>query len=238
MLIFKSLFSFILLLLLLPGITVTASNVDLGIQKDFQGQNTDIQSYSGWVKWHDQTDLQSLTDTQLLNFAKLAYDRMVDIHRSTLLPSDCCRGAMAVLTIGQDIFFGSSMKNSYQVYYKSQSSQVGQYLSNCQGLSDSVHRTNLACGEPNVLDVAMHTGQAEPSYGDGRMAIWGTWTVLGKEECLNPCMDRGSSYGCKTLLSAFEISKWAPRNTNPDYTDGTQWASNFDVQNVPQRSCS
>jgi hypothetical protein len=63
---------------------VTASNVDLGLQKDFefQGRGVNIQSYSGWVKWHNQTDLQSLTNSQLLNFAKLAYDRMVELHRS------------------------------------------------------------------------------------------------------------------------------------------------------------
>jgi hypothetical protein len=52
-------------------------------------------------------------------------------------------GAMVVLTIGQDMFFASSMKTSYWMWYNSQSSLVGQYLRNCQQLSDSVHRLRL-----------------------------------------------------------------------------------------------
>lgn len=107
---------------------------------------------------------------------------MVEIYKSILLPIDRCLGAMAVLAIGQDMFFGLSMKSGYQVYYNSQNSLAGQYLSNCQELSDSVHRTRLACGEPNVIDVAMHTGQAKPSSGGGRIAIWATWSQYGKEE--------------------------------------------------------
>jgi len=42
----------------------------------------------------------------------------------------------------------------------------------------------LACGEPNVIDATMHTGKVEPSSGDGRIAVWGTFLGLGFEQCL------------------------------------------------------
>jgi hypothetical protein len=239
MLIFKILSSFVLLPLLFLGIAVTADNVDLGIQKDFeyQGGKVDIQSYSGWVKWYDQTDLQSLTNSQLLNFAKLAYDRMVVLHRSSLQDSDARPGAMAVLTIGEDMFFASSMRSQYYVWYNGGNSLLKEYLRNCQQLSDSVHRLRLASGEPNVLDVAMLARNGQTDFSEGRLAIWGTYSGLGNEVCLAPCSTNAGGYGCMTLISQFRISNWVPSATTPDGTDGNQWASKFQVKIPYDRDC-
>lgn len=237
MLIFKSVSCFILLPLLFLGIAVTADNVDLGIEKDFEFQPTNVQSYSGWVKWNNEADLQSLTDSQLLNFAKLAYDRMVVIFKSTQLSTSDCPGAMTVLILGQDMFFGSSMKTGYQAFYNSQNSVVGKYLRNCQRLGDMTHRTRLGCGEPNVIDVAMRTRPGQTDFSAGRLAVWGTYTIQGQEECLNPCSTDNKGYGCMTLISQFKITKWAHKTTIPDGTDGTQWASYFAKENTYARDC-
>jgi hypothetical protein len=48
------------------------------------------------------------------------------------------------------------------------------------------HRINLACGEPNVIDVAMRTRPGQTDFSAGRLAVWGTYTTTqGQEECLN-----------------------------------------------------
>ena len=89
-----------------------------------------------------------------------------------------------------------------------------------------MHRNGLACGEPNVIDMAMHT-QVEPSFGDGRIAVWGIFSRAPSETCLNPCLNNIASYGCQKLLSVFEISRWVRAGTTPDGTDGTYWHLNL-----------
>ncbi|CRG84937.1 hypothetical protein PISL3812_02105 [Talaromyces islandicus] len=137
------------------------------------------------------------------------------------------------------MYFASSMKSGYQNYYDpgGVNSMLVPYLSMCQSLSDSVHRSGLACAEPNVIDIALLDGNNDLS-SDTRIAIWGTWSGLGNEECLKPCSMDGSKYGCLELLDAFKVSNWVDKKTSPDYTDGTQWASKFDVKEAPERFCS
>jgi hypothetical protein len=188
------------LILALIQLLSLAYAIQIGIQKDTFDAKELIHSYSGRIKFKentknaaDQYPPQFMSDEKLVKLGVLAYNEMLAIHDSLPLTSDQRPGAMIVLASGKEIIFASSMKGGYKSYYSSDVPhyQLKNALTYCQTISEGPHRTRLACGKPNVLDVALSSDAIlDPS--DARITVWLTYTTRGNEINAAPCGKRMS----------------------------------------------
>lgn len=236
------------LLLALLNLSLHSFAINLGIQKDaFETRDKipiEIESYTGRITFNEDTmnsvgqyPPQFMSDEKMLKLLVLAYKEMVALHQRSLLASSQRPRAMIALAVGKEIFFASSMKGDWKVYYGGQTSnkRVKEVLANCQTTSELTHRTQLACGEPNVLDLSLSAKEVDFDPPT-RITAWVTWTVLGQEANRKPCSGTFSRYGCQAIIDAFElIAFW---NKTPDPADGSEWTNQYTIGANPRAVCA
>lgn len=215
----------------------------IGIQKDYvvanSGPNKDerrIQSYSGIIQFADDDfhgwDPEIMTDGQLVNLAKVAYNEMVAIWRSKLLPFEDLPGAMVALATVDKMFFASSIKTGRKDDPPSVflNNVIKEFLETCEKEGMGVHQTGGKCGEPNVLELHF-SSQGRPPFGlregasrKARLAAWVRFpgAALGSEVNYPPCGQHSSNgFGCHRILTYFNLDwVWGKQ---PDATGEDNW---------------
>ncbi|KAI9871833.1 MAG: hypothetical protein M1830_002399, partial [Pleopsidium flavum] len=133
----------------------------LGIQKDFKKDKPDIQSYSGVIRFRDfhpesnEWPPEYMGSEQLVHLAKIAYDEMVAIWRSRLLPIEQLPGAMVALATVDKILFASSIRTGINTEPPSNFHEniMKDFLETCLTEGMGTHQSGGKCGEPNVLEL-------------------------------------------------------------------------------------
>lgn len=238
------------LLFVLLRLCLHSFAIDLGIQKDTflgdDGHPIDIQSYTGHITFNEDTknDVgqyppQYMSDEKMLKLAWLAYNEMGAIFERSLLPFKSKPSAMIALAFGKELFFASSMKVDYKAYYAGQTSnqQLKDSLKNCQETSEMVHRSGLACGEPNVLDLSL-TAQGLDSLPSSRITALVRVSKRHDEEPKNiaPCATGARGYGCEAIVKAFGLEAFWDKT--PDPTDGSEWTNHYTIGHNPRGVCT
>lgn len=218
----------------------------IGIQTDYLLNNDNredvqrIQSYSGVIELRDEDfhgwDPEFMKDGQLVNLAKIAYDEMVAIWRSKLLPIDDLPGAMVALATVDKIFFASSIKTGSSddppEFYLN--NVIKEFLETCSNEGMGTHRNGGKCSEPNVLELHYSAmgrnpfGLHEGASVKARMAPWVRFpgAALGSETNYPPCgQHSGSGFGCHRILKYFQLN-WA-QGVQPDATGQDGWHINY-----------
>lgn len=210
---------------------IPTAPIHLGIQRD---DFTGVQSYSGWISFKEDTineagqyPPQYMSDEKLLKLTVIAYNEMLTIFDSQPLRSSDRCAAMIVMARGKYIFWASSMKGKYDAYYAGVTSpEFNQIISNCQTVSDRVHRIGLACGEPNVLDFYFSCGVTTDDRP--RMAAWLTLGLRGDEKNYKACSRDARGYGCESIVENAQADTF--KNKTPDPGDGSEWLDKYIVE--------
>lgn len=144
---------------------------------------------------------------------------------------------MIALAFRKEMFFASSMKGDYRAYYQGQSSNqdLKDVLANCQTTSELTHRTNLGCGEPNVLNLSLSASGVNFNP-PARITAWLTYGQLGQETNYKPCSGTASQYGCQAIVDAFELNAFS--NKTPDPADGSEWTNQYTIGANPRAVCA
>lgn len=199
----------------------------IGIQKDYIATKPEpdkdeqrIQSYSGYIRFGDNDfhgwDPELMRDEQLVNLAKIAYDEMVAIWQSKLLPLADLPGAMVALATVDKIFFASSNKTGRNDDPPSVflNNVIKEFLETCEKEGMGTHQTGGKCGEPNVLELHYSTlgrlpfGLHEGASRRARVAPWVRFpgAALGTETNYQPCgQHSGKGFGCHRILTWFNL---------------------------------
>ncbi len=218
---------------------------DLGIQQDpnvHPGTGAELpkdafQSYSGIIQFEDASipgDKKKLSDGQLINLAKIAYDEMVAIWQSLQLSPDACPGAMAVTESDGYVLFASSVRMiagfvDLKDINADEKESPGWFMTAC--LSDGMgpHRLRGRCAEPNVLRLygdyaktAGHNQYVAPTRTSSspRLAVWGrpdnAQPLQDKEQYFLPCSDTNSGWGCNVFQLRYGFKPAAKVTRDPN----------------------
>ncbi|KAI9826357.1 MAG: hypothetical protein M1832_000274 [Thelocarpon impressellum] len=191
-----------------------------------------IQSYAGRIEFRDKAipgDHNRMSDAQLINLVKLAYDEMLEIWSSkTLSPSACPRAMIGMESEGT-IYFASSIRSvgqpEFNVIDADIENSIGWFQKNCVEEGMGPHRTGGACAEISVLRVYgdLHRIDVDdrPRYGapprtstGPRVAVWGRPGLQKGEsedpkgeppKYFDPCEDDKKGWGCRVLVQQYGL---------------------------------
>lgn len=230
-------------------ISIISAVPTIGIQKDFATQfpSEGYQSYSAYIAFPDTSvpgDKTKMSDAQLLNLVKHAYDEMIARWAKASLGSNRCPGAMIGMESEGRMYFASSVRspNSININAHDQDIQgsIGWYQKQCEEKGWGAHRTGGKCAEINVLRLYGDVnGLAQsPEHPQGvyksppksatspRIAVWGRpGTAKPNQESETfkpPCDDPASGgYGCVTLTRDYGMVSISSQQ--PDSAGENDW---------------
>lgn len=236
-----------------PGFAIAPP---IGITKNFATLDKDrqvfIHSYAGRIEFHDDTvvDFQHppeyMSNEEFVRLVSNAYDEMIGIWRDMGGKEGDLPGAMIRIELGSDIWFASSMKSSYGLFWNVHGEQgddsAGRHASKLflEKCLPGTHSHKFGCGEPNVIEniYAYYGVDADLHLVGRRVAAWyrrGPSTAHS-EKVIQPCGKGLGSYGCADLIKQWSLEA-VETNTPPEAGDGSQWFGKYSIQGTPRDAC-
>jgi len=210
-----------------------------------------VQSYSAIIEFQDKAipvDKTKMSDRQLLQLTKVAYDEMVALWKDKGLINDACPGALGAFESDGRIYFASSVRALPKIQWGLLDAEIkdsiGWFFQTCMDEDMGPHRLGGKCAEPNLLRLygEYNTPPGGTEYtkppttnSSPRLAVWGRPSPKtptdGAEQMFPPCKDGTEGWGCIRMVPAYGL-KSIPDKKTPVVDGQDDWR--FTVMDNPR----